>query len=128
MSPALIAIIISLVEEAVKLAPGVYEDLQLIFSKPNPTPDDWEALRAKVLSVSYADYVPASALASAGSPGVVGSGTIPPAAETPVSGQPGASEAAENPPQTQTQPETAVADVPAYLPDGSPNPDFTHQA
>jgi hypothetical protein len=62
MSPAMISLIISLVEEAVKLCPEIIADLQTIFGNPNPTPADWEALRQKVLSISYAGYVPASAL------------------------------------------------------------------
>lgn len=65
MNPAIISLIISLVEEAVKLEPEIVAELQTIFGNPNPTPADWQALRAKVLAKSYADYVPASALAPA---------------------------------------------------------------
>lgn len=79
MNPALISLIISLVEEAIKQAPGVYADLQSIFSNPSPTPADWQALRAKVLAKTYADYVPASALPGASSSGPSGGGVIPPA-------------------------------------------------
>ena len=62
MSPALIAVIVQLIQVAIEEAPQLIADLQAIFSNPNPTPADWEALRQKVLSVSYSDYVPASAL------------------------------------------------------------------
>lgn len=65
MNPALLAAIVSLIEEAVTLAPGVIDDFKLIFNNPSPTPADWEALRAKVLAKSYEDYVPASALPAA---------------------------------------------------------------
>ena len=62
MSPAAIALIIQLVEEAIKITPAAYADFQTIFSNPNPTPADWAALRAKVLAKDYAAYVPASDL------------------------------------------------------------------
>jgi len=68
MNPTVIYLILSLVEEAIKDTPGIVTDLQAIFSKPNPSPADWEALRAKVLSKSYADYVPSSALPAGGTP------------------------------------------------------------
>ncbi|MEI6075552.1 MAG: hypothetical protein WCS94_08270 [Verrucomicrobiota bacterium] len=58
MSPATIALIISLVEEVVKIAPQSYADFQAIFNNPNPTAADWEALRAKALAKGYSDYVP----------------------------------------------------------------------
>lgn len=62
MPPALLATIVALVEEAVKAAPGIVADFQAIFSKPNPTPDDWQALKTSILSKSYKDFVPDSAL------------------------------------------------------------------
>ena len=62
MSPASIALVFSLVEEVIKVAPGAVADFQAIFSNPNPTPADWQALRAKVLAKGYADYVPKSDL------------------------------------------------------------------
>jgi hypothetical protein len=65
MSPALLALILSLVEEAIAEAPAFVMDLKTIFDNAEPTPADWEALRAKVLAKSYADYVPASALNAA---------------------------------------------------------------
>jgi hypothetical protein len=65
MPPAVLALVFSLVEEAVKITPGLVTAFQDIFSKSNPTPDDWAALRAKVLAGSYADYVPDSDLQAA---------------------------------------------------------------
>lgn len=61
MSPAAIALIISLVEEAIKDYPAIAADLTAIFSKPNPTPEDWLALRAKVLSEDFAALAPNAA-------------------------------------------------------------------
>jgi len=107
----MIALILSLVQEAVTLTPGIVEDLKLIFNNPSPTPADWEALRAKVLSKSYADFVPASALpALAASKPVVLPDPAPVAAET-VTAAP------------ETKEQAAAAPAP-YLPDGSKNPDF----
>lgn len=68
MNPALISLIVSLVQEAIALEPSILTDLQTLFANPTPTPADWEALRQKVLSKSYSDYVPASALPPSGSP------------------------------------------------------------
>lgn len=79
MTPAVIALILSLIEEATKDAPALVADIQAIFAKENPTPADWEALRAKVLGKSYEDYVPQTAL-----PATVASqpGASQPATET----------------------------------------------
>lgn len=63
----MLALVVSMVEEAVKLAPQVATDLQTIFSNPAPTPADWETLRAKVQTASYASYVPDSALSAGNS-------------------------------------------------------------
>lgn len=62
MNPALLAAIVALIQEAVTLEPSIAAELQALFSLQNPTPADWEALRTKVLSKTYQDYVPASAL------------------------------------------------------------------
>jgi hypothetical protein len=64
MNPATLALIVGLVEEAIKEAPALKADLHNLFSNANPTPADWEALRAKVLARGYHDYVPASDLPS----------------------------------------------------------------
>jgi hypothetical protein len=66
MNPAMLALLVSLIEEAVAVTPGIVDDLKLIFNNPSPVPADWEALRTKVLAKSYADYVPASALPGGG--------------------------------------------------------------
>jgi hypothetical protein len=58
MNPAMLAMIVGLVEEAIKLAPHIRADLQTIFSHPNPTPEDWAALRAKVLATSFESLAP----------------------------------------------------------------------
>jgi len=62
MPPATIALVIALVEKAIKVTPGLIADLQAIFAKPEPTAADWQALRDKINSKSYADYVPQSDL------------------------------------------------------------------
>ena len=71
MTPTALALIFSLVEEAVKIEPALAADLAAIFSKPNPTPADWEALRTKLLGESYAAFVPASDLPQSPAPVVV---------------------------------------------------------
>lgn len=58
MSPATLALIIQLVEAAITEAPQVYSELQNIFSKSNPTPADWQALRSKVLGESFQSLAP----------------------------------------------------------------------
>jgi hypothetical protein len=52
MNPALIAAVLSLVEEAISQEPAIAAALQNIFSKPNPTPEDWAAVRAAVLAAT----------------------------------------------------------------------------
>ncbi len=61
MPPQAISLGLFVVEEAIKDAPELAADIQELLSKPNPTHDDWEALRAK-WSKSYRDYVPDSQL------------------------------------------------------------------
>ena len=132
MNPALLALIVSLIEEAVKVAPGVAEDLKLIFENPSPVPADWEALRAKVLAKSYADYVPASALPPENVVKLSAPVVTPPATETPVVAKPEAIQTAVETPNPQNpapEPSPAIAaaaPVAAYLPDGSPNPAYVH--
>lgn len=58
MSTTLIALIVSMVEELVKIAPGVVTDIQTVLSKPQATPDDWQAIKDKVLAKRYEDFVP----------------------------------------------------------------------
>ena len=126
MNPALLALIVSLIEEAVKVAPGVAEDLRLIFENPSPVPADWEALRAKVLAKSYADYVPASALPPENVVKLSAPVVTPPATETPVVAKPGAILAAETSAAEPKAPETTSAAPTPYLPEGSPNPAYVH--
>ncbi|HEV2210869.1 MAG TPA: hypothetical protein VG167_19010 [Verrucomicrobiae bacterium] len=68
MTPVALAAILSLVEEAITNFPTIAADIKGIFSKANPTPADWQTLRAQVLAKGYKDYVPASALPSAPPP------------------------------------------------------------
>lgn len=58
MSPAIIALIVGLVEELVKNEPAIAADLQAIFSKKNPTPEDWKALKNKIASASFESLAP----------------------------------------------------------------------
>lgn len=58
MSPATIIIITTLVQQLITEAPAVYAELQTIFSKPNPTPADWEALRTKIGSETFQSLAP----------------------------------------------------------------------
>ncbi|HEX3626703.1 MAG TPA: hypothetical protein VH280_14920 [Verrucomicrobiae bacterium] len=64
MNPAILALIIQLLQEAIVLEPSFAAEIQTLLSTPNPQPADWEALRQKVLAKSYKDYVPASGLPS----------------------------------------------------------------
>ena len=61
MSSIAIAIITT-VEELIKISPGLLVEFQAIFAKPDPTAEDWAALKAKVNAKSYWDYTPASDL------------------------------------------------------------------
>jgi hypothetical protein len=106
MNPANLSLIVSLVEEAIQVEPQLVAEFQTIFGNANPTPADWEALRAKVLAKSYADYVPSSAL---------------PAASAAAASPPVATAAA----QTNAPISQASASQPAYLADGSKNPAST---
>lgn len=60
MGPLFSVILLGL-EEAIKLAPSLIADIQGILGK-NPTAEDWQALRDKVNSKGYFDYVPQSDL------------------------------------------------------------------
>jgi len=62
MSPAMLALIIDLVGEAIKVEPTVAAELQRILSKPNSTPADWMAAKANVMAASYKNLVPHSQL------------------------------------------------------------------
>ncbi len=58
----MLQIILFGLQEAVKAAPGIVNDIGEILSHDNPTPADWDALRVKVASKDYFDYVPDSKL------------------------------------------------------------------
>ena len=62
MTPTLASAILTAVEELIKLSPALIADFQAIFSKPDPTTADWQALKDKINSKSYFDYVPKSDL------------------------------------------------------------------
>jgi hypothetical protein len=62
MPPEAINMGLFVIEEAIKEAPALYAEIKSIFTKGDPTPDDWTALRAKVSAKSYGDYVPQSAI------------------------------------------------------------------
>ena len=61
MNPATIALIVSLVEEAIKVYPQLAAELSVIFTKPNPTPEDWLALKAKIQSQTFESIAPHAA-------------------------------------------------------------------
>lgn len=62
MDPQLLALAVFGLQEILKLAPGLYVEFADLFSKDEPTDADWAALRTKILSKSYKDYVPTTAL------------------------------------------------------------------
>lgn len=53
MNPALV---ITIIETAIRLAPSVAGELRLLLAAGDPTPQDWDALRAKVQK-SYDEYI-----------------------------------------------------------------------
>jgi len=63
MSPAMLALIISLVEEAIKQAPSIRAEFNAITAKPDPTPADWLALKERVLAQSFESLAPDAKLA-----------------------------------------------------------------
>lgn len=64
MDAVTISLIISLIEKAVEDEPKIAAALKSIFSKADPTPADWDALRDSILANDYTDYVPDSGLPS----------------------------------------------------------------
>ncbi len=58
MNPATIALIIGLVEEAIKDYPAIVAEFKTIFSKTNPTPEDWLALKASVQAQTFESIAP----------------------------------------------------------------------
>lgn len=64
MNSQILQLIIFVIEQAVQQVPAFVSDLRAIFAAGTPTAADFAALRAKVASESYAQFVPASALES----------------------------------------------------------------
>lgn len=58
MSPAMIAGILTLIEQAIADEPQIAAAIKTIFAKADPSPADWQAVRAAVLAKTYKDYVP----------------------------------------------------------------------
>jgi len=62
VSPALLATILGLIEQAITDAPEVANELRILLGNADPTPADWATLKENVLKKSYANYVPTSKL------------------------------------------------------------------
>ena len=54
----MLALIIGLVEEAIKLYPTLAADIKTITSKPDPTPADWAALKQRINDMSFEALAP----------------------------------------------------------------------
>ena len=61
MPPAALSLAFFIIEEGIKLEPGIAAACKALFAKADPTPDDWAALRAKITAKSYDDYIAAAA-------------------------------------------------------------------
>jgi len=46
-------------EEAIKLEPGIAQEIQTLLGKGNPSPADWQALRSRVTANPYEKFDPA---------------------------------------------------------------------
>lgn len=68
MSPQVAQLIIFGVEEAIAQFPALLSDFQAIFATGTPTAADFAALRAKVASENYGQFVPDSALNASAAP------------------------------------------------------------
>lgn len=109
MSPQLIQLIIFALEAAVQEAPALVADIQNIFASGNPTASDFAALRSKVASESYGQFVPDSQLPLPGS-----DATAQVTAQNGEAAIQGTS--AESPaPALVESPAPAVAESPAYF-------------
>jgi hypothetical protein len=62
MSPAYAQLVLFGLQELIQHAPELAADIQALLTKPDATPADWEALRARVKAKSYFDYVQKSSL------------------------------------------------------------------
>ena len=61
MSPAVISLVIGLVEELVANEPAIAAEIQSILSGGNPTPDQWATLRASIAAGKYTTQQPPTA-------------------------------------------------------------------
>lgn len=62
MPPQLLQLAVFGLEQLITQAPKLYADIAALFSKGQPTADDWQALRDKIGAKGYFDYVPQSDL------------------------------------------------------------------
>jgi hypothetical protein len=58
MSPAIITLIIGLVEELIKIEPTVAAEISALINNQQTTPADWIALKNKVLGESFQSLAP----------------------------------------------------------------------
>jgi hypothetical protein len=58
MPPEAISLGLFVIQEAIKNEPAIAAALQKLFTKADPTPEDWAALHAQVAAKSYTDYAP----------------------------------------------------------------------
>jgi hypothetical protein len=50
-------IILTIIESALKLVPGLVTEIRDLVNKGDPTPEDWAKLREKVAQKAYEDYI-----------------------------------------------------------------------
>lgn len=62
MGAELIPLVIFGLQEAIKYAPALAEEIRVLLSKGDPTPEDWLALQQKYATKTYEQYVPESGL------------------------------------------------------------------
>jgi len=62
MNPAMLQLVLFGIEEVIQQAPALAADLQKIFANGTPTAADFAALRAKVASESYRQFVTGTGL------------------------------------------------------------------
>jgi hypothetical protein len=62
MPPELVSIGIFALQQLITHEPEIASAIKELFSKADPTAEDWAALKAKIHAKSYRDYVPLTAL------------------------------------------------------------------
>ena len=67
MPPNAIQLAFFVIQEAIQLEPKIAQAIRNLFTKADPTADDWAKLRASVAGETYFQFVPASDLSSTGS-------------------------------------------------------------